>query len=425
MLSEYVKKLDENGLLLRIRKAVSTKYEISSIIRQVQDKALLFERVSGHDMPILANICATREMVSLGLEISPDELIGKLTNALENPKRFDVHEHSYDEIPVDLSRIPVLTYYMEDGGPYIASAIFVAHDKEYGDNASYHRMMVTGKDTFTARILHRNFNEYLERGLNEFAICIGNPVQVLVASAMSPGIGTSEMGIANSLRETRFVNVDGHAVPEAEIVMIAEPTGRRVDEGPFLDLTETMDIVRKEREFRIKKIYARKGSVFHALLPGGLEHKILMGMPKEPTIFSEVSKVCECRDALVNPGGCSWLHGTVKISKKSKGDGKKAIEAAFRGHKSMKHVVIVDDDIDIHNPSEVEWAIATRVQADRDVIIRPDEKGSSLDPSANPKTRETTKMGIDATIPWGRDRADFTRPPPSIKIDIRDYIGGG
>lgn len=422
MFREYLERLENNGMLARIKKPVSAKYEIASIMRKLDDRALLFENVKGFDMPVAANICSTRDMVSLGLGTERGKLIQALTNALENPKEPDVHRHEYQELPADLQRLPILTYLREDGGPYIASAIFFARDGEYGINASYHRMMVLGRDSFIPRIIPRHFNEYLKRGLREFAICIGNPIQVMIASAMSPAIGTSELSIANALKETWVVNIDGHIVPESEIVMIAEPTGKKAREGPFLDLTGTLDIVREQPVFRIKKIYAKRNPIFHALLPGGLEHKILMGMPREPTIFSEVSKVCDCRDVLVTPGGCSWLHGAVQIRKKSADDGRKAIDAAFRGHKSMKHVVVVDDDIDIHKHSDIEWAIATRFQADRDAVIRPGEKGSSLDPSSDLETTRTTKVGIDATIPLDMERSLFLKPKPSMDVRAEDYL---
>jgi 2,5-furandicarboxylate decarboxylase 1 len=423
MFKEYLRDLEKRGLLLRVKKPVSVKHEIASLMRLVQDRALLFENVEGFGMPVVANVCSTKEMVAAGLGTDKSELINRMTHALENPRKPEAVAHEYQELPCDLTRLPVLTYYREDGGPYIASAIFFANDTELGINASYHRMMIMGKDRFVARILPRHFSEYLKKGMKEFAICIGNPVQVLVGSAMSPEKGVSELSIANSLKETRTVNVEGHTVPEAEIVLIAEPTGETAPEGPFLDLTETFDVVREQPVFRVKKIFAKREPVFHALLPGGLEHKILMGMPREPTIFSEVSKVCECRDVLVSPGGCSWLHGIVSIRKKAEDDGRKAIEAAFRGHKSMKHVIIVDDDIDINNPLEVEWAIATRFQGDRDTIVKPGEKGSSLDPSSDIETRETTKVGLDATIPWGKKREDFMRPRPPADINIEDYLG--
>jgi len=146
-----------------------------------------------------------------------------------------------------------------------------------------------------------------------------------------------------------------------------------------------------------------------------------MGMPREPTIFREVSKVCECKDVLITPGGCSWLHAVVSIRKKGPDDGKKAIEAAFQGHKSLKHVFAVDDDIDIHNPNEVEWAMATRFQGDKNMVIKR-EPGSSLDPSSDLETRMTAKIGFDLTIPWGRDQKDFKKPELPMKLNLKDYL---
>jgi 2,5-furandicarboxylate decarboxylase 1 len=105
-----------------------------------------------------------------------------------------------------------------------------------------------------------------------------------------------------------------------------------------------------------------------------------MGMPKEPTIYNEVNKVCQCKDVYITPGGCSWLHAIVQIKKVNADDGKKAIAAAFEGHKSLKHCVVVDEDINIYDPHEVEWAIATRFQADKNAVILSNQPGSSLGP---------------------------------------------
>jgi UbiD family decarboxylase len=244
---------------------------------------------------------------------------------------------------------------------------------------------------------------------------------VMVAAAVSVDLGKSELSIANALAETKLIELGGHKVPEAEIVMIAEMTGEEHDEGPFLDLTETPDVVRKQRVARVKRVFIKENPLYHALLPGGLEHKILMGMPREPTIFREVSAVCECKDVLITPGGCSWLHAVVSIKKKNPDDGRKAIEAAFKGHKSLKHVWVVDDDVDIHNPREVEWAMATRFQGDRDIVTKR-EKGSSLDPSSELETRMTTKIGFDLTIPSGRDPKDFKKPELPVKLNVDDYL---
>ena len=121
------------------------------------------------------------------------------------------------------------------------------------------------------------------------------------------------------------------------------------------------------------------------------------------------------------PGGCSWLHAVVAIRKEKEDDGKKAIEAAFKGHHSLKLATIVDEDVDILDPLDVEWAVATRFQGDKDLVLKPHEKGSSLDPSADPNTRETCKMGIDATKPLvvkGKNFAKAAFP----KVDVKKFV---
>jgi UbiD family decarboxylase len=275
------------------------------------------------------------------------------------------------------------------------------------------------------RILPRHLNTFIERAGGELdvAVIIGAPINVLLASAISTKIGVNELEIANSLAPFETARLgNGIEVPsEVEFIFEARITREMVNEGPFVDLTDTYDIVRRQQVMEVKKIHARKDALFHVLLPGGMEHKVLMGMPREPTIFNEVGKVAECKGVSVTSGGCSWLHGVVAIHKKNEDDGKKAIEAAFRGHASMKHVVVVDDDVNIHNMEEVEWAIATRFQGDRGLVVKPHEKGSSLDPSANPYTRDTSKMGLDATKPLKKYLKDFKKAE-FPKIKLRRYL---
>ena len=272
-------------------------------------------------------------------------MIAKAGNDPKEP--MEKAEVGYIEIEPTLKGMPILTHQKGDGGAYIASAIAVANSEKYGMNMSFHRGMKIDDEHLVLRILPRNLQAFREEGVNEFAFCNGVSGAVLLGAATSFEIGTSEMAIANALSESPLIEVGGHMVPESEFVMICEFTGEEADEGPFLDITETLDIVRKQPVVRIKKIFARNDSIFHALLPGGPEHKVLMGMPREPTIFYEINKGVECVDVNVTPGGGSWLHAFVSINKKDEEDGKKAIEAAFRGHKTQKHVWIVDNDIDV------------------------------------------------------------------------------
>ena len=420
-LAKLVNVLDAKGMLTRISKPVDRKYEVSTLMKMLNGRVLLFDNVKGSNMPVIANICSTRDIIAIGLGIRREELIARLTDVIDHPKKAGVIDaQGYEEIEPDLGKLPILTHYPKDPGPYITSGIVASNDKEYGVNLSYHRAQVLEKDKLVLRILQRHLDAYIQRGLKEFAICISTPVQVLVSAALSVEAGISEADIANALEETPLLRLDGHLVPPSDIVITAELTGELHEEGPFLDLTETFDIIRKQRVAKVKKIYMRKGAMYHALLPGGLEHKVLMGMPREPTIYREVAKVCDVKDVLVTPGGCSWLHGAVSIRKKHPDDGRKAIEAAFKGHKSMKHVFIVDDDINIHDPNDIEWAMATRFQADKNMISFR-EKGSSLDPSSDMETQMTCKVGFDLTIPEG-GKKEFRRPTLPMKLNLDDYV---
>jgi len=420
-LAKFVKILDEKQLLTRIRKPVDAKYEVSTLMKMLDGQVLLFEHVKGATMPIVANVCSTRDLVAIGLGTTRNQLILKLTDAIDHPKEAQIIEaEGYESLGSDLSQLPILTHYPKDGGPYISSGVVACNDEEYGVNFSYHRAQVVEKDQIVLRILERHFDAYIRRGLKEFAFCISPAVQVLVSAAISVDIGISEADIANALEETPLLRLEGQLIPPSDIVIIAELTGELRDEGPFLDLTETFDIIRKQRVAKVKRIFVRKDAMYHALLPGGLEHKVLMGMPREPTIYREVAKVCDVKDVLVTPGGCSWLHGVVSIRKKNQDDGRKAIDAAFKGHRSMKHVFIVDDDINIHNPNDIEWAMATRFQADKSLITRR-EKGSSLDPSSDMDTQMTCKGGFDLTIPEG-GKKEFRRPDLPVKLNLDDYL---
>ncbi|MEM2865910.1 MAG: UbiD family decarboxylase [Candidatus Hadarchaeales archaeon] len=411
-LGGFVKELEKRGMLLKVKREVNPRYEITSLLLKAGEKPVKFERVKGSSFPLVSNVCASRELVAMALGVKPQHLLRTLLRAIEHPREPErAKAWGYRELPPDLRKLPILLHYPFDGGKYLTGGVVVARDPELGLNLSFHRMMVVGKDRVVVRILPRHFHTFLERGLKEFAVCIGCDVHVLLAAATSLELGRSELGMASALRRTRVVELGGHLVPEAEMVMIMEMTEEEREEGPFLDLTGTPDLVRRQKVARVKRLFAREGALYHAILPGGPEHKILMGMPREPTIFREVSRVCECRDVHITPGGCSWLHAVVSIKKRGPEDGKRAIEAAFRGHTSLKHVWVVDEDVDPRNPQEVEWAMATRFQGDRGMVVKR-ERGSSLDPSADPETGLTTKVGFDLTIPSDRPRSSFLRPPP-------------
>jgi len=294
----------------------------------------------------------------------------------------------------------------------------------------YHRLLRLDERRFAARIVENRgtFNAIQKTGGDlPVAICIGVSLGVHLAASMSPPADVSELSVAQALSPTPLVKCitnDLYVPADSEIVLEGRITKQMHVEGPFMDLTETMDITRMQPIIEIDLITHRRNPIYHALLPGDLEHKLLMGMPKEPTIFNAVNEVARCTGVVITTGGASWLHAVVQIEKHGPDDGLRAIEAAFRGHGSLKHVWIVDTDIDIYDPAQVEWAMATRFQADRDLIVMENQPGSSLDPSGHhvpgAKSR-TAKIGLDCTIPWEADIAMFVRGRYG-QVDLNNYI---
>jgi UbiD family decarboxylase len=385
-------------------------------------------------MLVVAGLVSSKELIARALNIEKKQLLHRLSTAIENPVPPDVTEKGkYQEIieqDVDLTKLPIMRYTEKDGGKYITSAVAIVKDPELGRNMAFHRLMLISKNKFVTRIVEdRGTDTALKKAGGELdvALCIGNSTPVLLAAATSLPKGVDELGMANALEKTELVKcktIDLEVPRDCEIVLEGRITREKTAEGPFLDTTGTIDKIRQQPIIEIKCITHREKPIYQTLLPGRNEHKFLMGMPKEPTIFNEVNKVCECKDVYITPGGCSWLHAVVQIKKKNPDDGKRAIGAAFEGHKSLKHCVIVDDDIDIYNPHDVEWAIATRFQADKNAIILPNQPGSSLDPSGElteGKKATTCKMGIDATIPFGKTDKSFTKEQYR-KVDLNKFL---
>ncbi len=230
----------------------------------------------------------------------------------------------------DLERLPILRHCDQDGGNYISSGVFITRHPQHGPNLDFHRCMQFSKNEMAVRVVRsRHFDAYLKDLQQvDVAICIGCPPNMLAAAATSVAMGVNELEIANALEAVQVVRaktVDLLVPAEAEFVL--EGTvylDRPHAEGPFVDLTETYDVVRQEPVLVVKAITHRHDAIWHALLPGGLEHKLLMGMPREPTIFTKVNEVVRCLDVNVNPGGCSWLHAIVQIDKQDEEDGQES-----------------------------------------------------------------------------------------------------
>ena len=365
-----------------------------------------------------------RDRLCESFGVEPGELIDILAWAMDNPSEpvlvgapeAPVLENAMEK--VDLSTLPIPWHYPEDGGRYQSASVIIA---QYGGtrNTSFHRQLLRDATHTVSRFVPRHLRTMTDNAIesgNEIPIAVVNgpdPV-VLLAGAMSFDEPLDELRVASALHE-RFYDrplsivelSNGVAVPaDSEYAMEARITLETDREGPYVDITGTLDGIRLEPVIEYDAIHHRDSPVFHALIPAGLEHKTLMGLPRAPTIKAAVSKVATCTDVYLTEGGCGWLSSVVQIVPKQKGDGVKAIHAALDGHRSMKQVIVVDDDIDVTDPARVEWALMTRWQPDMDTVILSSQKGSSLDPSRD-EDGTTSKIGMDATLDPSIDRSAF------------------
>jgi len=337
--------------------------------------------------------------------------------AMRNPRpASEAHESTTEEVSEsDASFLNVPEF---QGKQYITAGVFIASDGNRL-NSSFHRMLRIGSNKFAIRVVPRHLYRMLEYSRSKgeklsVAVVIGGPIEFQIASSSSPPFGIFELEVANSLsggviayKKSPEKGIPYPAGSEILLEGYIDPQ-EFAPEGPFFDVLHTYDSVRAQPVFTVEKAYHRKGAFFHVILPGGMEHQILMGLPKEAKIREAVENVVpEVKDVYLTPGGGTWIHAAISISKQRDGDPKNVIMAAFGAHPSLKHVVVVDEDVDVKDPVSLEWALATRFRADRGLLVISSASGSTLDPSSG-IDGETTKVGIDATAPL-REKDRFKR----------------
>ena len=403
---------------------VSVEFEMRDRSESSGGGPIVFDNVveaPGHSAAL--NVLV-RDRLCEVFDISPGELIDTLAWGMANPSEPIIVDSSDAEVlenrqgEVDLRVLPIPWHYREDGGRYQSASVIIA---EYNGirNMSYHRQLLRDASHTVARFVPRHLRTMYETARANgdeinIAVVNGADATVLLAAAMSFNEDLDELTVAAALHERlhgqplRLVRLgNGVSVPaDAEYAMEARITLDVDAEGPYVDITGTVDGVREEPVIEYDAVFHRNNPIFHALISAGVEHRTLMGLPRAPTIKAAVSEVVPCTDVFLTDGGCGWLSSVVQIIPQNEGDGVRAIHAALDGHRSMKQVVVVDEDIDIADSARVEWALMTRWQPDTDTVILSDQKGSSLDPSRS-QDGTTSKIGMDATLPLGVDKAPF------------------
>ncbi len=439
---QFVQTLRKHDELLEISQPVDLR-NVAALVPQ-SEKAVLFASVQGYSMPVVSGLLQSRKRLALAMGVEYSAIEKKLRAAMDHPieprltKKTPVKDVVLTGNKVDLFQLPVPVFGLMDGGPMITGAVVIAEDPEYGMNAGMYRLMVKEKNVTGIDIVTpNNLRRYAERALAKkkplpVSISIGAHPYEMIAATFKAALGTNELGYAGGLRGAPLKLAPGETIPVpciagAEIVLEGEipPEGWIHPEGPFSEFNRLMGGLHRNPRVKIKAIMHRKDPIYYALhMPW---ENIWMSAPIYEAAALRVLREAGVTATAVNvtPGGCCHWHIAAAI-KKQPGDGKNAI-LALLSIADIKHVVVTDDDIDIFDPVDLEWAIATRVQADRDVVIVSNARSKPLDPSLPPVNGipTTAKMGIDATIPENVPRERYNRIVyvNEGKTKLKDYLG--
>ena len=440
-LRDWLDHLSASDRLVSVKPNADLKFEIAAYAKRLDGhRATLFPRPGGHPIPVLSGLVSDRGWMAEAMGVEPAEMLARFQDAALNPipwrETANAPAQEVVHRDVDLAKLlPVPTHNEHDGGAYIAAGIMIVRNPKTGkQNVSIHRCQLTGPSRLGVLVLPRHtfaFHRMAEREGQplDAAIVIGvDPLTLLASQAIVP-IDHDELEVAGALHgqplpvvkcKTSEIRVPA----EAEIV-IEGPflPGVREPEGPFGEFPQTYGTRANREVMEVITVTHRKDALFHTIVGGGLEHLILGAIPKEATLLAHLKRMFpQVLDVHLSPGGTMRFHLFVKIRKDQEGQGKNVILGAFAGSFDLKHVVVVDEDVDIHNPVEVEWAIATRFQADRDLVIVPESQGSKLDPSN--RDGVGAKMGLDATKPLAAEamRFDRIRVPGEEEIDVAELL---
>ena len=452
-LRSFLLLLQSEGELVHVKRAVDSEYELAAVTAKLDNKqAVLFEKVKSSECKVACNVVATPRRFFLAIsggggsrqkanQVGIKKAIhARVTEALNN---LSEPAKDQDEAPFEknssrnLYDLPIVTHFEKDAGPFVTSSIVFAKEQEKGrQNLSTHRLLRLDDRHMAIRMvegrhLHKCFKYAQEHDEDlKVTVTIGVHPAVSIAAAYQAAYGVDEMLIANSLLEgkltlTKTIYSQLYVPKHAEIVLEGRIIKDRTEEEWMVEMLRTYDFKRRQPVFELERIMFRDNAIYHDILPGYAEHRLLMSLPVEAKMFDSIRNVVPTTQSVhLTDGGSNWLTAVIQIKKRLEGEPKNALLAAFTAHPSLKMATVVDDDINPTDPNAVEYALATRCQADRDFLIIPNAKGSSLDPSSDQEKLLTTKVGIDATatIFKPKERFEIAKIPGQEKIQLSDYL---
>ncbi len=431
---------------LAVSREVDPAFEITAITVKLEQEAkrrpiILFEKVKGTKFPVLTNLHAGRSRLAAAINAKPEEMQRAYLRAMEKPvppkvvSKAPVKEVVLTDDKIDLHKLPQIVHHQEDAGPYITAAISFAKDPNNETwNCAYNRLMIKSRDTTSIHLT-------LAKHLWEFqraAEAQGNPLPVAFAIGVHPAIALGCLAIGSIDEDERAImggllgepldlikcETSDLLVPaQAEMILEGEILPHeRTPEGPFGEFTGYSLGERQREVLKVRAITHRRDAIFQDITVGHLDHLMLSTTPIEANLYRAVRAMVPTVKAVRVPAPFTCY---VSIEQRISGQAKNAIMAVLGADLYMKRVVVVDHDVDIFNDRQVNWAIATRCQPDRDIAIISNARGSDLDPSTK-EDGNTAKWGVDATAK--PSLAAYTprhRIPPEVwrRINLKDFGG--
>ena len=444
-LRDWLDRLAQSGRLSVARPGIGLRHQAAAVANRLDGhSASLFPRPDGHPGTVVSGLVSSRAWMAEALGTGEDRLIGHVQRACAEPLPWREHEtgpaqevaHRED---IDILRIiPVPTLNEHDSGPYISAGLMISRDPETGvQNVAILRCQISGPDRIGVLVLPRHTDNFYRkaeaagRGL-AVALVVGvDPACLLASQAIVP-LGHDELEIAGALTGapldvvkclTNDVRVPAHAEIVIEGRLLPEV---RELEGPFGEFPQYYGERAKRHVMQVDAVTHRRNPIFHMIVGGGLEHLLLGAIPREATILATLRRSFPgVEDVHLSLGGVGRYHLYVKLRKSQDGEGKNVLLGAFAAHYDIKQTIVVDTDVDIHDPREVEWAVSTRFQADRDLVIVSHAQGSKLDPSTD--NGVGAKMGLDATAPLDAPPMKFKRirVPGEAEVDLAAVVVPG
>ncbi len=434
--------LGKQKQLIRVKTEVDPLFELGAVANKFHGgKAVLFEKVKGSPWPVFAGLYWNREVLGNVFGMPETRLSFHLAEAVAEWRVSPIHPVVVKSAPSqevvkkrwDLRKLPAPQVGILEGGQYLTAAVVIAKDPDTGvRNASIMRCMITGRDRMTCLMdIGRHLRDYYERAESRgmpLEITINNGVDpavhfASVVPAVAAPIELDELGIAGhllgeplALVKAKTVNVE--AVANAQFVLEAELLPEvRETEGPAAEVTGYYAQRDDRWVIRVKGITHRKNPIWHTIIPGREVHNAV-GLMAEASIYRSISaQVPGVKDIVLTYGGCGFYHAVVQIEKNNEGVQKNAIMSTFSAFPPLKQVTVVDDDVNIRDPQDVEWAMATRFRPDRDIILIPEARSHELNPVTDDGI--ICKIGFDATAPFPRPEK-FERFKV-LEIDIKNY----